>query len=69
MPFSRRTWRGVQVQAFTFADASRGPYYADTLIEGFPGNYAFPPEALDRELFTVLEDGRLDRQDLLHARR
>ena len=36
--------------------------------EGFPGNYAFPPEALDRESFTVQEDGRLDRQDLLHAR-
>jgi hypothetical protein len=39
IPFSRRTWRDVQVQAFEFADASRGPSYADTLIEGFPGNY------------------------------
>ena len=68
IPFSRRTWHDVQVQAFEFADASRGPYYADTLIEGFPGNYKFPPEALDRELFTVQADGRLDRQDLLHAR-
>jgi hypothetical protein len=68
IPFSRRTWRDVQVQAFEFADASRGPSYADTLIEGFPGNYKFPPEALDRDLFTVREDGRLDRQDLLHAR-
>jgi len=68
IPFSRRTWRDVQVQAFEFADASRGPYYSDTLIEGFPGNYRFPPEALDRELFTVHDDGRLDRQDLLHAR-
>jgi hypothetical protein len=68
IPFSRRTWRDVQVKAFEFADGSRKPYYADTLIEGFPGNYAFPPEALDRSLFTVQEDGRLDRQDLLHAR-
>jgi hypothetical protein len=68
IPFSRRTWRAVQVQDFTFADAARPPYYADALIEGFPGNYAFPPEALVRETFTVLEDGRLDRQDLLHAR-
>lgn len=68
IPFSRRTWRNVQVQAFEFADASQQPYYADTLIEGFPGNYKFPAEALDRELFTVQEDGRLDRQDLLHAR-
>ena len=68
IPFSRRTWRDVQVQAFEFADALRKPYYADALIEGFPGNYAFPREALDRELFTVREDGRLDRQDLLHAR-
>ncbi|HUT94105.1 MAG TPA: DUF5060 domain-containing protein [Thermoguttaceae bacterium] len=68
IPFSRRTWRSVQVQAFEFADASRQPYYADALIEGFPGNYAFPPEALDRETFTILENGRLDRQDLLHAR-
>ena len=68
IPFSRRTWRDVQVQAFEFADASRRPYYADALIEGFPGNYAFPPEALGRELFTVFENGRLDRQDLLHAR-
>lgn len=68
IPFSRRSWRNVQVQAFEFADASREPYYADTLIEGFPGNYKFPPEALGRELFTVQADGRLDRQDLLHAR-
>jgi len=68
IPFNRRTWRDVQVQAFEFSDASRKPYYADTLVEGFPGNYAFPPEALEREIFTVLEDGRLDRQDLLHAR-
>ncbi|HUT87986.1 MAG TPA: DUF5060 domain-containing protein [Thermoguttaceae bacterium] len=68
IPFSRRTWQSVQVQAFEFADASRKPYYADTLIEGFPGNYTFPPDALDRELFTVQENGRLDRQDLLHAR-
>ncbi|MBM4025979.1 MAG: DUF5060 domain-containing protein [Planctomycetes bacterium] len=68
IPFSRRTWRAVEVQAFQFADAGRPPYYADVLIEGFPGNYAFPPEALARETFTVLENGRLDRQDLLHAR-
>ena len=68
IPFSRRTWRGVQMQTFEFADSSRRPYYADTLIEGFPGNYAFPAEALDRELFIVQKDGRLDRQDLLHAR-
>ena len=68
VPFSRRTWRSVQVQAFEFADASRKPYYADTLIEGFPGNYAFPREALDRERFSVQEDARVDRQDLLHAR-
>ena len=68
IPFSRRTWRPVQVQAFEFADASRQPYYADALIEGFPGNYAFPPEALERQTFTVLENGRLERQDLLHAR-
>ena len=66
--FSRRTWRSVQVQAFEFADAWRKPYYADTLIEGFPGNYAFPSEAVDRGPFTVQENGRLDRQDLLHAR-
>jgi len=58
----------VQVQGFEFADASRQPYYADALVEGFPGNYAFAPEALDRETFKVLENGRLDRQDLLHAR-
>jgi hypothetical protein len=68
IPFSRRTWRPVQVQAFEFADASRRPYYADAFIEGFPGNYTFPPEARDRETFAVLENGRLDRQDLLHAR-
>ena len=68
IPFSRRTWRAVQVQAFEFADAARPPYYADTFIEGFPGNYTFPPEARDRETFTVLENGRLDRQDLLYAR-
>jgi hypothetical protein len=68
IPFSRRTWRPVQVQAFEWADASRPPYYADAFIEGFPGNYTFPPEARDRETFTVLENGRLDRQDLLHAR-
>ena len=53
------------MQAFEFADASQEPYYADTLIEGYPGYYRFPTEALDRELFTVQEDGRLDRQDLL----
>lgn len=69
VPFSRRECRPVvQVQSLEFADPSRKPYYADALIEGFPGNYSFPPEALDRELFTVQEDGRLDRQDLLHAR-
>jgi hypothetical protein len=68
IPFSRRTWRAVQVQAFEFADAARPSYYADTFIEGFPGNYAFPPEARNRETFTVLENGRLDRQDLLYAR-
>jgi len=68
IPFSRRTWHDVQVRAFEFADTSRRPYYADTLIEGFPGNYKFPPEAVERDLFTVQEDGRLDRQDLLHAR-
>ncbi|MCU0917330.1 MAG: DUF5060 domain-containing protein [Planctomycetes bacterium] len=68
IPFSRRTWRPVQVQAFEWIDAARPPYYADALIEGFPGNYTFSPEALDRETFTVLPDGRLDRQDLLHAR-
>jgi hypothetical protein len=68
IPFSRRAWRPVQVQAFEFADASRPPCYADAFIEGFPGNYTFPPEARDRETFTVLENGRLDRQDLLHAR-
>jgi hypothetical protein len=68
IPFSRRTWRAVQVQAFEFANASRPSYYADAFIEGFPGNYTFPPEARDRETFTVLENGRLDRQDLLYAR-
>ncbi len=68
IPFSRRTWRAVQVQAFEFADAARPPYYADAFIEGFPGNYTFPAEARDRETFTVLENGRLDRQDLLYAR-
>jgi hypothetical protein len=68
IPFSKRAWRAVQVQAFDFADAARPPYYADAFIEGFPGNYTFPPEARDRETFTVLENGRLDRQDLLHAR-
>jgi hypothetical protein len=68
VPFSRRTWRAVQVQAFEFADAARLAYYADTLVEGFPGNYTFPPEALGRETFTILENGQLDRQDLLHAR-
>jgi hypothetical protein len=68
IPFSRRTWRAVQVQSFEFADDSRKPFYTDALIEGFPGNYAFPSESLDRETFTVLENGRLDRQDLLHAR-
>ncbi len=68
IPFSRRTWRAAQVQAFEFADASRRPYYADAFVEGFPGNYTFPPEARDRETFAVLENGRLDRQDLLHAR-
>jgi hypothetical protein len=68
IPFSRRTWRPVQVQAFEFADAARPPYYADTFVEGFPGNYTFPPEARDRDAFTVLENGRLDRQDLLYAR-
>lgn len=68
IPFSRRTWRAVQVQAFEFADAARPAYYADTFVEGFPGNYTFPPEARDRETFTVLENGRLDRQDLLYAR-
>jgi hypothetical protein len=68
IPFSRRSWRDVRVQAFEFADLSRKPYYADAVIEGFPGNYAFPPEALGREMFTVQENGRLDRQDLLHAR-
>ncbi len=68
IPFSRRTWRSVQVQAFEFADAWRKPYYADTLIESFPGNYAFPAEAVNRGLFTVQENGRLDRPDLLQAR-
>jgi hypothetical protein len=68
IPFSRRTWRAVQVQAFEFADAARPAYYANAFIEGFPGNYTFPPEARDRETFTVLENGRLDRQDLLYAR-
>ena len=68
IPFSRRTWRAVQVQAFEFADAARPAYYADAFVEGFPGNYTFPPEARDRETFTVLENGRLDRQDLLYAR-
>lgn len=68
IPFSRRTWQPAQVQAFEFADASRPAYYADAFIEGFPGNYSFPPEASDRETFTVLENGRLDRQDLLSAR-
>lgn len=68
IPFSRRGWRGIQVEAFEFADGSQRPYYADTLVEGFPGNYRFPPEAAEHELFTVLENGRLDRQDLLHAR-
>jgi hypothetical protein len=68
IPFSRRTWRPVQVQAFEFADAARPPYYVDAFIEGFPGNYTFPSEARDRETFTVLDNGRLDRQDLLYAR-
>ena len=68
IPFSRRTWRPAQVQAFEFADAARPAYYADAFVEGFPGNYSFPPEAHDRETFTVLENGRLDRQDLLSAR-
>lgn len=68
IPFSLRTWRDVQVQSFDFADAARKPYFADTLVEGFPGNYTFPPGAQDYKLFTVQENGRLDRQDLLHAR-
>jgi hypothetical protein len=68
IPFSRRTWRPVQVQAFEFADAARPPYYVDAFIEGFPGNYTFPSEARDRETFTVLDNGQLDRQDLLYAR-
>jgi hypothetical protein len=68
IPFSRRAWRPAEVQAFEFADTSRPAYYADTLVEGFPGNYTFPPDAPDRETFTVLANGRLDRQDLLHAR-
>jgi hypothetical protein len=67
IPFSHRDWNPIQIESLTYTNNARQPSYANALIEGFPGNYAFPPEALEYGPFTVLENGRLDRQDLLHA--
>lgn len=65
IPFSKRKWKPVEFNSFTFAK-SKAPYYADVIFEGWPGNFSRPRE-VNPEVFVVDKFGRVDHQDALNA--
>ncbi|HLP73654.1 MAG TPA: DUF5060 domain-containing protein [Bacteroidales bacterium] len=65
VPFSKRTWKPVEVSSFVFAE-KRSPYYADVLFEGWPGNFA-RPKGVNPEFFVVNREGRVEQQECLNA--
>jgi len=68
IPFSRYTWRPIEVDSFTFRDPTRRPYYTSVFFEGFSGNYQFntvPTPA--PEIFTVTPEGEVDRPEAFNG--
>ncbi len=65
IPFSKREWKQIDLASFKFRDPHPG-YYADQIVEGWPGNFH-----LDREnvpgVFQIDENGRLLSQESLTA--
>jgi hypothetical protein len=68
VPFSKRTWRPLQVVSLEFRESARAPYYADVFIEGWPRNYSFtlcPPAR--PPVFAVTAEGELPAEESLTA--
>ncbi len=65
IPFSKRDWRPININSFTFSDP-QPDYYADILVEGWPGNFR-----LDRdntpEYFQINNNGRVLNHESLTA--
>lgn len=65
VPFSKRQWKPATVSSFTFAKG-KAPYYADVLLEGWPGNFAMPRD-VKPEFFNINKEGRADQHDAMNA--
>ena len=55
IPFSRALGGPCRCRRSSLRTPRGRPYYADAFIEGFPGNYTFPPEARDRSVYRAGE--------------
>ena len=68
VPFSKRTWRPLQMERFGFRETGRPPYYADVFFEGWPRNYSFtlcPPAPAAG--FAVTAAGEVPAEESLTA--
>lgn len=65
VPFSKRRWEPVSVSSFAFSATQTSPYYADVLVEGWPGNFRRSPNP--PEFFQIDENGNVDQQESLSA--
>jgi hypothetical protein len=68
VPFSKQSWRPLQVERFRYRENGRLPYYADVFVEGWPRNYSFtlcPP--VRPAVFEVTAEGELPAEESLTA--
>jgi len=65
VPFSKRNWTPVSIHSFNFHE-SRPSYYADVIVEGWPGNFELNVEDAP-EVYKIDAHGRVQHQESLSA--
>ena len=65
IPFSKRKWNPVDVSSFFFKD-SQSAYFADIIVEGWPGNFRLDRENIP-DFFQIDKNGRVSNQESLTA--
>ena len=65
VPFCKRKWQPIVVESLHFSDAAQAPYYADAFVDGWRGNYKFPPGSKEREIFEIAPDGCVRDSDYM----
>jgi hypothetical protein len=67
IPFSKRTWKPVEVSSFTFV-SPKPVHYGDVVFEGWPGNFSMSKEkAVAQKFFQIDKEGNVENQEYLSA--